>query len=88
MRENGISSVDPNSFLLISKGQAFVKSDAVFEVLSYLGPWRILRVLRFLPRSFRNTAYDLIAQNRYKWFGRRDTCFLPTAEVRTKFLDD
>ena len=87
MRENGISSVDPDSFLLVSNGQAFVKSDAVLEVLTYLRAWRVLRVLRWLPRVIRDSAYDLVARNRYQWFGKRDTCFLPSVEQRARFLD-
>ncbi|MFK7964646.1 MAG: thiol-disulfide oxidoreductase DCC family protein [Burkholderiaceae bacterium] len=87
MRENGISTVDPDSFLLVSNEQVFVKSDAVLEVLKYLGPWRMLRVFGWLPRFLRDTSYDLIARNRYKLFGKREICFVPTPEQRARFLD-
>jgi len=48
---------------------------------------RVLGVLRWLPRRLRDRAYRALARNRYRWFGRYDTCFLPTPEQAARFLD-
>jgi predicted DCC family thiol-disulfide oxidoreductase YuxK len=65
------------------------RSDAAVLVLKLLrGPWRVAGVvLEFLPRGFRDWAYRHIARNRYRLFGRFDTCMLPSAEYRERFLD-
>ena len=63
------------------------QSDASLEVYRRLGgAWRLLGLLRFVPRAIRTPAYRLIARNRYRWFGRRDTCRVPTAEEKARFL--
>ncbi len=61
--------------------------DAALAILRRLGgPWAVLGLLRFLPRVVRAAAYHLVARNRYRWFGRRDACRLPSAEERKRFL--
>ena len=50
-------------------------------------PWKLLRVFVLIPRSIRDAAYRLIARNRYRWFGKSETCWLPTPELRARFLD-
>ncbi len=63
------------------------KSDAVLRVLSGLGGlWRCLGVLRACPRPLRDLAYDFIARNRYRWFGKRETCRLPSQSEANRFL--
>lgn len=65
-----------------------VRSDAALRVVSYLGgPWRIFLLARVLPRRLRDFLYDAFARNRYKLFGRYDSCLLPAPEVRSRFLD-
>jgi predicted DCC family thiol-disulfide oxidoreductase YuxK len=75
-------SEDTNEFLL-------ARSDAVLFVLNQLGgPWRAAAFLaQLLPKSFRDAAYNTIARNRYRIFGRSETCILPSAEHRNRFLD-
>jgi len=64
-----------------------VRSDAVLEIARYLGGlWHLVGVLRLVPRSVRDWAYDVIAKNRYRWFGRYDSCPVPDAAVRDRFL--
>lgn len=73
--------------VLVDGDRHWVKSDAAFEVLSRLGGyWSILRPLRALPRPFRDAIYDLVARHRYRWFGKRDECWVPTPELRARFL--
>lgn len=63
------------------------QSDASLEVYRRLGGiWWILSLARFVPRFIRNWAYRIIARNRYRWFGRRDTCRLPRPEELKRFL--
>ena len=63
-----------------------VRSDAAIAVAEYLGGgWRAARVLRLLPRSVRDAAYDTVARIRYRVFGRYDSCPVPPAQVRSRF---
>ena len=63
-------------------------SDAALKVAAYLGGfWRIFLAARVLPRALRDHCYDLFARNRYKLFGKYDTCMLPPPGVRSRFLD-
>jgi len=65
----------------------FDKSDAVFEIIKHLsGVWKLMYVFRIVPRFIRNAIYRWIANNRYKLFGKRKSCYLPTPELRAKFL--
>jgi predicted DCC family thiol-disulfide oxidoreductase YuxK len=76
----------PETNAVIIAGKAFVKSDAAIEVLSRLPGWSWVRLGRLVPRGLRNAVYDLIARNRYRWFGRTGECLLPTAELSQHFL--
>jgi predicted DCC family thiol-disulfide oxidoreductase YuxK len=63
------------------------RSDAVLAILATLGgPWSGFGILRVLPRTLRDGAYNYIARNRFRWFGRRETCRVPTLEERRSFL--
>lgn len=65
-----------------------VRSDAALRVVSYLGgAWRVFLLARLLPRPLRDFLYDAFARNRYKLFGKYDSCMLPAPEVRSRFLD-
>ena len=77
-----------STMVLIDSGRAFVRSDAALGLTrTFPWPWSWLRLFRFVPRPLRNWAYDHIAANRYRWFGQRETCLLPTPENRARFLD-
>ncbi len=77
---------DPASFLFIENGTAHAKSDGVLALLRHTGgAARLLRVGKFLPRNVRDWIYDRIAQNRYRLFGRRETCLVPDAHQRHRF---
>jgi predicted DCC family thiol-disulfide oxidoreductase YuxK len=65
-----------------------VRSDAALKVAAYLGGfWEIFLAARLMPRPLRDYFYDLFARNRYRLFGKYDTCLLPPPEVRARFLD-
>lgn len=74
--------------LLDEKGNVFFKSDAVFEVLAHTqGIWKMLTIFRFVPKFIRDFFYDVIANNRYRLFGKKDSCRIPTPELKQRFLD-
>ena len=68
--------------------RVYIRSDAALKVAAYLGGfWKIFLAARVLPRALRDFCYDLFARNRYKFFGKYDSCMLPPPEVRSRFLD-
>jgi predicted DCC family thiol-disulfide oxidoreductase YuxK len=76
-----------NSFVLIENGKAYTKSNAALMVAKKLhGPVRFLYGLKIVPAFIRNAVYNLIAKNRYKWFGKKDSCMIPTPSLQTRFL--
>ncbi len=83
--------LDPDNYetnIVIREGQAHFKSDAFFEVMRSLGAaWPLLTCLRIFPRAPRNWFYDRMAKNRYKLFGKAESCILLPPEHRTKILD-
>src|SRR5437879_6320810 len=78
----------PDSMVLIHEEGVHTQSDAVIRIGSRLGfPWKLARLGYLLPRPVRDWAYNAIARNRYRWFGRRESCLVPTPELRTRFVD-
>lgn len=87
MLERGIDPQDTNTFVLIKNGQAYVRSGAAIQLATHLRmPWRLLGVLRIFPRSWMDWGYNLIARNRYRWFGHRAVCMLPDSTHLQRFL--
>ncbi|WP_298327991.1 thiol-disulfide oxidoreductase DCC family protein [uncultured Dokdonia sp.] len=77
-----------DSIILVTDQSAVAKSTAALRIAKHLsGGWPLLAVFLFLPRFLRNAVYDFIARNRYKWFGKKDACMIPTPELKSKFLD-
>jgi predicted DCC family thiol-disulfide oxidoreductase YuxK len=76
------------SFVLIDKGKAYTKSTAGFKVYGQLPwYWKWTQLFWIVPRFITDAVYDFIARNRYKWFGKKESCIIPTADVRERFLD-
>jgi hypothetical protein len=76
--EYGIDPDDPATFLVLDQGRLFTESDGSIHVISALGgPWRMFNVARIVPRRWRDALYQILARNRYRWFGRRNVCYLP-----------
>ena len=89
-RHAELRGVDSVVFVDSSEGieRVFVRSDAALRVASYLGgAWKIFLAAKILPKKLRDYFYDLFARNRYKMFGKYDSCMLPPPEVRSRFLD-
>jgi predicted DCC family thiol-disulfide oxidoreductase YuxK len=75
------------SMVYVDEAGVHDQSDASLEVYRRLGGiWRLLSLLRFIPHFIRNPVYRIIARNRYHWFGKRDSCRIPTSEEQARFL--
>ena len=75
--------------LLRPDGRAFERSDAWIEICKALGfPWSWLGAWKLLPRPWPDRVYDWIAKNRYRWFGKKDSCPVPEARWRERFLEN
>ena len=78
---------DFDSFILISQNKVYKKSSAAFEIAKQLNGWpKIIIPFGILPHSLTDLIYDLVAKNRYKFFGKKDSCRIPTKEEKSKFL--
>ncbi|WP_182502791.1 thiol-disulfide oxidoreductase DCC family protein [Peribacillus huizhouensis] len=76
------------SFFLIEHDKAYEKSTAALRITKNLsGYWKLLYPLILVPVPFRNWLYRIIAKNRYKWFGKKDQCVIPSPEIRKRFID-
>ena len=77
-----------SSLVLIEEGKPYVKSDAALRLAKHLNRlWKLGSVLFIFPKFIRNPVYNLIARNRYKWFGKKDACWIPEPKWKTRFLD-
>ncbi len=88
-QERGIDTENIDSIIVIDPGIAYyIKSDAFFEVVNTIkGGWQVLTIFKhILPTPVRDWFYDRIAKSRYSWFGKKDTCMIPTPELQEKFL--
>jgi predicted DCC family thiol-disulfide oxidoreductase YuxK len=82
----GIDPDNPESNAVIAGGRAFFKLESALVVLAELPGWRWTRIASLLPKRLRDFLYDRIARNRYRLFGRRDTCLVPTPDLARRFL--
>lgn len=86
-KEFGIDTENIKTIVLVENDNYYLKSDAVLRIFKHLdGMWFILYYLIYIPRPIRNFVYDLVANNRYRWFGKKDVCMLPTPELKKRFL--
>ncbi|MCA6097583.1 thiol-disulfide oxidoreductase DCC family protein [Bradyrhizobium brasilense] len=83
----GIDPDDPDTNAVVHGGVAYMKSDAALTVLSHLPGWRWTRTLFAVPKPLRDAVYSLIARNRYRIFGKYETCFVPDADMRARVLE-
>lgn len=88
MRKFSLPETELNSVLLVKQEQLFQKSDAALEVARQLsGAWPLLYGFKIVPRMFRDWIYNWISKNRYKWFGKKEACMIPTPELKSRFVD-
>ncbi|MEO0338173.1 MAG: thiol-disulfide oxidoreductase DCC family protein [Bacteroidota bacterium] len=88
LRQSSLSEQHLKSVVLFHKDQFYTHSDAVLKTANLLGgAWNLLYAFWWVPRIIRDGIYNWIAANRYKWFGKKDQCMIPTPDLRSRFLD-
>jgi len=88
LKHIGINPKNIDSIILYEPGIAYYyKSQAALQIAKSLGGfWPFGTVLRIIPTGISNKIYDYIAKNRYKWYGKKESCIIPTEELKSKFL--
>ena len=77
-----------NSFILVENNRVYTHSTGSLRMLKLLGGgWKLLYGLIVVPKFIRDAVYNQVAKNRYKWFGKREECMIPTPELKERFLD-
>jgi predicted DCC family thiol-disulfide oxidoreductase YuxK len=86
-RVDGLGQV-PDSVVLVDRGRVYTRSSAALRIARGLPfPWSLARALIVVPRPLRDWVYDRVARHRYRWFGRKDVCMVPTPDLRARFLE-
>ena len=88
---NGRGPLPPSmdSVVLVDGGRVYTQSTAALRVARGLGfPWNLAYALLAVPERLRDAVYGWVARHRYRWFGKRDVCMMPTAELQARFLND
>ena len=85
--EYGIDPTTLTTVVFIDGGRAYTQSSAALRICKYLNRgWPLLYGFMIVPRFLRNALYNLVARNRYRWFGRKESCMLPPPAMRNRFL--
>jgi predicted DCC family thiol-disulfide oxidoreductase YuxK len=89
LKHIGVNPVNIDSIVLYEPGVAYYyKSSAAIQIARSLGGfWHFGTVFKVIPTGIRNLLYDYIAKNRYKWYGKKESCMIPTLELKIKFLE-
>jgi predicted DCC family thiol-disulfide oxidoreductase YuxK len=88
LKKFGLPVGNPNSFILLEGEKIHTHSTGALRVFRHLGGiWELLYAFIIVPRFIRDGIYNFIAGNRYKWFGQRDSCYLPSPELKNRFLE-
>ena len=84
----GVDTTKTDSIILYEPGVAYYyKAQAALRIAAQLGRWySLLGAFKILPDALNNSVYDYVARNRYKWYGKKDECMIPTPETKAKFL--
>ena len=87
IKKHQIDTSKTDSIILIDGDRAYVKSTAALKVARHLGSgYPLLYGFMIIPYFIRNWVYDYVARNRYKWYGKKESCMIPTPELKSKFL--
>jgi len=87
LKTHAVDTQKLDSIVLIENEKVYVKSSAALRIARKLsGLWPLFFVLLIIPSFIRDGVYDFIAKNRYKWFGKKEQCMIPTQGLREKFL--
>jgi predicted DCC family thiol-disulfide oxidoreductase YuxK len=86
LKDTVVNQPGTDSIVLFENGKMYLKSTAALHIARQLtGLWPVLYVFLLVPRFLRDWVYDVIARNRYRWFGKKDTCFIPSPEQKKYF---
>jgi len=78
-----------DTIVLVQCNRVYTKSTAALQIVRHLNlPWRLFSVLFIIPKPLRDALYDWIAFNRYRWFGQRDVCLVPTLDIQARFVNE
>ncbi len=89
LTERGVNTNSMLTMILLKDNQLLYRSDAALEIARELSmPWPAFYVFKVIPRFIRDSIYNLVSRNRYRWFGKRDTCRIPTDAERGLFLEE
>lgn len=87
LKEYDLPTSDFKTFVYIREDRYFLKSSAALQVLKDLGGlWQLFYLFIVIPHPIRDYLYGIIVKNRYRWFGKRDSCMVPTPELKDRFL--
>jgi predicted DCC family thiol-disulfide oxidoreductase YuxK len=87
LEQHGLQPDALDTFVLVEGSRCFTRSDAALRVAKHLsGCWPLFRVLSLIPKPLRDWGYTVIARNRYRWFGRKETCMVPSQDILNRFL--
>ena len=87
MYTHGLAPDDLSSFILIQNDKIYTKSDAWLRIVkTFPGAWSWLYASIIVPRPLRDWLYDFIGSHRYQWFGKKESCMVPNADIRSRFL--
>lgn len=87
LADSGLNPTELKSVILLHQDRFYTRSNAVLESVRLLGgAWSLLYIFIIVPPFIRNAIYDWIARNRYRWFGKKDACMIPSPELKSRFL--
>ena len=88
LKQLGLQTDHPDTIILVDGVRRHTKSSAALRIARRLsGPWPLLSILLVVPKPLRDNVYDAFAARRYRWFGKRESCFVPTDDIRRRFLE-
>lgn len=83
-----VAGIDPETIVLVDNGRIYTKSTAALKIATGLnGAYQLLGIFRIIPRFIRDAIYDWIARHRYRWFGKQESCMVPTEANKNRFLE-
>ncbi len=89
LARHGLAGIGEDSFVLVKKGKTYLRSDAALQISREMcGLWPLLWGLRVIPKGLRDGVYNLVAQNRYRLFGKKSSCMVPTPALQRRFILD
>ena len=89
IKENKVESLEGKTIILFHNNKIIIKSNAAIKIAYLLGGFfKIFIIFKILPNLIRDGIYDVISRNRYRWFGKSDSCYIPKKEILDRFIND